>query len=57
MLPSTICPIGPCTNCIAERDVTDLPQPDSPTTPTIFPSGITNETPLTALLTPTSVKK
>ena len=37
--------------------VTDLPQPDSPTTPTILPAGMLKLTPLTALVTPTSVKK
>ena len=26
-----------CTSCIRERLVTDFPQPDSPTTPTVFP--------------------
>ena len=40
-----------------ESEVTDLPQPLSPTTPTVEPSGMENDTPFTALTTPASVKK
>ena len=57
MLPLTTCPIGACTSCMRDRLVTDLPQPDSPTTPTVAPCGMSKDTPLTALTTPLSVKK
>ena len=40
---------GRCSSCIRERLVTDLPQPDSPTTPTVLPMGTSNETPSTLL--------
>ena len=41
----------------ARIDLPDFPQPDSPTTPTVEPCGISKETPLTAFTTPWSVKK
>ena len=40
-----------------DRLVTDLPQPDSPTTPTVEHFGMSNEMPSTALTVPMSVKK
>ena len=40
-----------------DRLVTDLPQPDSPTTPTVLPMGTSKETPSTARTVPTSEKK
>ena len=46
---------GPCTNCMSDRLVTDFPQPDSPTTPTILSLGILKVTPSTAFTVPTSV--
>ena len=55
--PPVICPCGRCNSCISDRLVTDLPQPDSPTTPTVLPWGTSKDTPLTALTTPMSVKK
>ena len=35
---------------MTESDVTDLPQPDSPTRPTISPAFTVNETPFTAVI-------
>ena len=40
-----------------ERQVTLLPQPDSPTIPRVFPFSTWNETPSTALTIPSSVRK
>ena len=37
--------------------VTDLPQPDSPTMPSVLPGSTLNVTPSTALTTPSSVRK
>src|SRR6476660_5739295 len=37
--------------------VTDLPQPDSPTMPMVWPASTWNETPSTARTTPSSVAK
>ena len=34
-----------------------LPQPDSPTMPSVWPCSTANETPSTALTTPSSVSK
>ena len=42
---------------MSERLVTDLPQPDSPTTPTVLPSGTSKLTESTLLTVPASVKK
>ncbi len=55
--PSTTCPCGRCTSCISDRLVTDLPHPDSPTMPTVLPTGTSNDTPSTLLTVPASVKK
>ena len=57
MDPLTICPLGACTRRISESEVTDLPQPLSPTTPTVEPAGTENVTPFTALTVPASEKK
>ena len=38
-----------------DRDSTDLPEPDSPTMPSVLPRSRLKETPLTALRTPRSV--
>ena len=40
-----------------DRLVTDLPEPDSPTTASVSPASSANETSSTALTTPASVKK
>ena len=42
---------------MSERLVTLLPQPDSPTMPTVARRGTSKDTPSTALTVPTSVKK
>ena len=42
---------------MSESDVTDLPQPDSPTTPTTWPCGTSKLTPSTERTVPESVKK
>ena len=39
------------------RHVTLLPQPDSPTIPSVLPFSIEKETPSTALTIPSSVRK
>jgi hypothetical protein len=39
------------------RQVTLLPEPDSPTMPSVWPFSIENETPSTALTMPSSVRK
>src|SRR3954468_15064460 len=39
------------------RQVTDLPQPDSPTIPSVFPFSTLKLTPSTALTMPSSVRK
>ena len=36
-------------------EVTDLPEPDSPTMPTVSPGAMSNETPRTASTSPSSV--
>jgi hypothetical protein len=41
----------------SESDVTDLPHPDSPTTPTDSLAAMLNETPSTARATPALVRK
>src|SRR5690606_41951821 len=46
--PPTIRPGGSGTSRITERAVTLLPQPDSPTTPTVWPRSTSIETPSTA---------
>ena len=40
-----------------ESAVTLLPQPDSPTMPSVSPGNTSNETPSTARVTPSTVKK
>ncbi len=40
-----------------ESAVTDLPQPDSPTIPSVLPTSTSNETPSTAWTAPSRVKK
>ena len=40
-----------------ESAVTDLPQPDSPTIPSVRPSSTEKETPSTACTAPSPVKK
>ena len=55
--PETIWPCGRCRSCMSESEVTDLPQPDSPTTPTTLPCGTSKLTPSTLRTVPLSVKK
>ena len=55
--PPTICPGGEGTSLIIEREVTDLPDPDSPTIPKVSPLWRLKLTPSTALTTPHRVKK
>ena len=43
--------------CITEYAVTDLPEPDSPTIPSVLPGSKLKEIPLTAFTSPASVKK
>ena len=47
MLPFTLVFCAANKRIIA-KEVTDFPEPDSPTIPTILPLGISNEIPLTA---------
>ena len=54
--PSTIRP-GARMSRIIDIAVMLLPQPDSPTTPSVLPSRISNVTPSTALTVPSCVKK
>src|SRR6267154_1441741 len=54
--PSTTRP-GSGTSRSSERAVTDFPEPDSPTIPTVSPSATSKLTPSTALTTPAWVKK
>ena len=54
--PPTILP-GFGTRLSIERDVTLLPQPDSPTRQRISPSAISKLIPSTALAVPSEVKK
>ncbi len=39
-----------------ESEVTDLPEPDSPTIPSVEPGSTANESPLTAATVPSSVR-
>jgi hypothetical protein len=41
---------------MTERDSTDLPEPDSPTMPSVRPRSRLNDTPLTALSRPLGVR-
>src|SRR5215813_2913383 len=52
-----ILPGGCGINCIIECAVTDFPQPLSPTIATVSPASTVNETPSTARLTPSGVRK
>lgn len=55
--PDTYFAGGLCNNCRIESDVTDLPEPDSPTMATISLLFISKETFLTAEVLPYSVLK
>src|SRR5882757_1213050 len=54
-LPPDIRPPPNSTRRIRESEVTDLPEPDSPTRQTVSPGSIENETPSTATIVPPSV--
>ena len=55
--PPTIRPGGSATRRSTDSAVTLLPQPDSPTTPSVSPIRTVKETPSTARTTPAAVKK
>ena len=55
--PPTMCPGGDGTSLIIERVVTDFPEPDSPTIPSVSPLRRLKLTPSTALTTPHRVTK
>ena len=55
--PSTILAGGLGIRPMIESAVTDLPQPDSPTIPSVLPFSTWKETPSTAWTTPSRVKK
>ena len=55
--PPTICPGGEGINLMIERDVTDLPDPDSPTIPMVSPALREKLTPSTAFTVPQRVSK
>ena len=55
--PETIFAGGFGMRPMIESAVTDLPQPDSPTIPSVLPLSTSNEMPSTALTTPSRVKK
>src|SRR5690242_14035401 len=57
MEPETIRAGGVGNRRMIERAVTDLPQPDSPTIPSVFPFSTEKSTPSTARTTPARVKK
>ena len=52
-------PFSTCADAASSRmivsEVTDFPEPDSPTTPSVCPGSIWNEMSSTALTTPRSV--
>src|SRR3954466_14667789 len=52
-----ILPGGSAISRISDIEVTDLPQPDSPTIASVSPSLTWKETPSTAQLTPSGVRK
>src|SRR5271170_1278460 len=54
-LPPDIRPPPNSTRRMREREVTDFPEPDSPTRQTVSPGSIENETPSTATIVPPSV--
>jgi hypothetical protein len=55
--PPAMRPGGVAIRRITERLVTDLPEPDSPTTPSVSPLSRWKLTPSTALTVPSSVSK
>ncbi len=55
--PVTISPAGGSMRRMIDIAVTDLPEPDSPTTPRRSPGIIAKSTPSTARTTPSSVEK
>ncbi len=55
--PPSILPGGIGISRISVIAETDLPEPDSPTTPSVSPLSRSNETPSTALTTPSRVWK
>src|SRR4029077_507358 len=55
--PATMRPGGIGTSFNTDMAVTVLPQPDSPTTPTVSPRAIVRSTPSTACSIPSSVSK
>src|SRR4051812_29736907 len=57
MRPPTMRPGGSWMSRMIERFVTDFPDPDSPTMPSVSPRRTSKLTPLTALTTPSSPKK
>src|SRR5262245_5322465 len=54
--PPTIRPAGCATRRITDSALTDLPQPDSPTSATVSPALTSQETPSTARTTPAPVR-
>src|SRR5258706_5270721 len=54
--PAAMRPGGDATRRMIDSAVTDLPEPDSPTTPSVPRSGISNDTPSTARTVPCSVR-
>src|SRR6266498_605764 len=57
MRPPTIRPAGAATRRITESALTDLPQPDSPTSATVSPARTSQDTPSTARTTAPEVVK
>jgi len=55
--PPTIRPAGTATSRMMDSALTLLPQPDSPTSATVSPSWMSQETPSTARTTPAEVTK
>src|SRR5262245_51995988 len=55
--PPTMRPAGSGTSRTRDRHVTDLPEPDSPTSARVSPAPTAKLTPSTALMTPRRVKK
>ena len=55
--PPTILPGGEGISFMTDRQETDLPQPDSPTSPRVSPWRSSKEMPSTALTIPSSVLK
>ncbi len=55
--PSTTLPGGSGMSRMSDRAATVLPEPDSPTMPSVSPRSSVKLTPLTALTTPAWVKK